>query len=97
MRFYDVDVGVNLIFEGNIDGAVPDLNGVTVHLLVQGVSKSPCFCINVPSVKGRATYTVLAGDFAPGEYVAQVRYTFSATTRVLHTAPFGLTVKSLYN
>lgn len=99
MTFYDLDVGQTLQFLLRLNGAIANLTGGTVALLVNfGDGNPTVFPCTVPSpaTAGIAERVVAAVDFAgrPGRYTGQVRVTYPTLT--LHSPPFGLIAKRLF-
>lgn len=75
---YDKDVGRALKYTLTDEGAVKDLTGHTVELLIEGEPVRTLAIISPPTA-GRAQYVLLQDDFPAGWYEAQLRVRIGST------------------
>lgn len=91
MSFFVADVGVKLDFTvTDRDGAVVNLTGSTVELIVDDVEASPFSCTISSPTEGRCFYTVQAGNFPAGIHKAQLRVT--QASNIFHSDVFDVKV-----
>lgn len=94
MQFYDTDVNVAMQFTiyhyvGSLK-TIRNITNATITLLVAGTgTERDCSIVDGPN--GRCDYNTVESDFAPGEYVAQLRIVLP-TEGTFNTNNFKFTV-----